>query len=73
MSMSEKKFLAAIGKKVKALRKAKGLSQYAFSDESGVSRSQISRLEDGDLNCTMTTLLALAQALDVEPKELINF
>jgi transcriptional regulator with XRE-family HTH domain len=72
MPMSEEKFLKALGKKVKTLREAKGLSQYAFSDESGISRSQITRLENGELNCTMATLLTLAQTLGVEPKELLE-
>lgn len=71
--MLKEKFLKALGKKVKTLREAKGLSQYAFSDESGISRSQIARLENGDLNCTMGTLLSLAHTLEVEPKELLEF
>jgi transcriptional regulator with XRE-family HTH domain len=73
MSITEKKFLKTLGENVKSLRKARGLSQYAFSDESGISRSQIIRLENGELNCTMATLLTIAQTLGVEPKELINF
>lgn len=72
MSMTKEKFLRALGIKIKTLREAKGLSQYALSDESGISRSQIVRLENGDLNCTMATLLLLAQTLDVEVKDLVN-
>ena len=72
MPMTKEKFLKALGKKVKTLREAKGLSQYAFSDESGISRSQIARLENGELNCTMSTLLSLAQTLGVEAKELLD-
>jgi len=73
MPMTKEKFLKGLGKKVKTLREAKGLSQYALSDESGISRSQITRLEIGELNCTMATLLTLAQTLEVEPKELLEF
>lgn len=72
MPMTKEKLLKALGKKVKALREAKGLSQYALSDESGISRSQIVRLENGDLNCTIATLLSIAQALEVEVKELVE-
>ncbi|MGN6646595.1 MAG: helix-turn-helix domain-containing protein [Cytophaga sp.] len=70
--MTKEKLLKALGKKVKALREAKGLSQYALSDESGIARSQIVRLENGELNCTIATLLQVAQALEVEVKELVE-
>lgn len=72
MSMPKEKFLKALGQKIKTLREAKGLSQYAFSDISGISRSQIARLENGELNCTMATLLMLAQTLEIEVKELVD-
>ncbi len=72
MPMTKEKLLKALGKKVKALREAKGLSQYALSDESGIARSQIVRLENGELNCTIATLLQVAQALEVEVKELVE-
>lgn len=72
MPKTKEKFLKALGKKIKTLREAKGLSQYAFSDESGVSRSQIIRLENGELNCTLGTLLTLAHTLEVEPKDLLE-
>ncbi len=72
MSLTKEIFLKALGKKIKTLREAKGLSQYALSDESGISRSQIVRLENGELNCTLATLLTLAQTLEVEVKELMT-
>lgn len=72
MPMTKEKLLKALGKKVKALREARGLSQYALSDESGIARSQIVRLENGELNCTIATLLQVAQALEVEVKELVE-
>ncbi|ABG57792.1 transcriptional regulator [Cytophaga hutchinsonii ATCC 33406] len=72
MSLTKEHFLKTIGKKIKTLREAKGLSQYALSDESGISRSQIVRLENGDLNCTLATLLVLAETLGVEPKDLLD-
>jgi transcriptional regulator with XRE-family HTH domain len=72
MSINKEKFLKALGEKIKTLREAKGLSQYAFSDESGVSRSQIVRLENGELNCTIATLLMIAEALEIEVNELLD-
>ena len=72
MPITKEKFLKALGEKIKTLREAKGLSQYAFSDESGISRSQITRLENGKLNCTIATLLTLAQTLEVEVNELLD-
>ena len=72
MPLTKEKFLKALGEKIKTLREAKGFSQYAFSDISGISRSQIARLENGELNCTIATLLLLAQTLEIEVKELMD-
>jgi transcriptional regulator with XRE-family HTH domain len=67
------KAITELGKKIKSLRKEKGLSIYALANLADIERSQIMRIEDGTTNTTVSTLLAIAAALEVKPKELFEF
>ena len=67
------KYLTALGKRLREVRKEKNISTYDLSYESNVSRSQINAIERGDINTTISTLKALASALDMELKELFDF
>ena len=62
----EDKILKEFGKKLEKLRKAKKLSYRNFAYEADLSVSYIQKLEAGDSNPSYTTLLKLAEALDVE-------
>jgi transcriptional regulator with XRE-family HTH domain len=55
-----------VGRNVRAVRLAAGLSQAALADKMGVDRAYISRLELGQYNPTVLTLWHLAQALEVK-------
>ncbi len=48
------------------LRRQRGLTQRRLSARSGVQQSEISRIEGGRTNPTVSTLSALARALDAE-------
>ena len=52
---------------VLAWRLARGLTQAALAEASGVSRPNLSAIERGNREVTMKTLRALAAALDVRP------
>ena len=67
------KFINAFGKRVKELRKLKGLSQYKLAYEANIDRSQVIDIENGIVNTTISTAEALAQALEIQPKELFDF
>lgn len=56
---------AAIGLAVKSLRKEKKLSAVNLSSQSGVSASMISRIETGQVSPSLSSLNAIALALDV--------
>ena len=58
--------------KLKATREAKLLTQEMLADRSGVSRPTIARLERGDEEARFTTIWKLAEALGVEPGELVG-
>jgi transcriptional regulator with XRE-family HTH domain len=61
----------SVGHRLRALRRARGLSQEALSRASGVSATVISRIERGAIvEPSLRTLRALAKALDVTLDEL---
>ena len=53
---------------IKKARQNKGLSQRALSAKAGLPQSHISKIEQGDVNIKMSTLIDLARALDLEIK-----
>ncbi|ACB97389.1 helix-turn-helix domain-containing protein [Beijerinckia indica] len=59
------KSLAIIGKKIKDMRVAKGLSQKALSGKSGVSHQYILLIEIGTQNATIGILKRISDALEV--------
>lgn len=66
------KAITTFGKRIKALRKEKGLSQYQLAFEADVDRSQVISIENGKINTTISTIYALADALGVKPKDLFD-
>ncbi|MEO9338577.1 helix-turn-helix transcriptional regulator [Mesorhizobium sp. SB112] len=61
-----------LGLNVQRLRREKKLSQEQLSFRSGRSRAYLSGVEAGRRNATLETLEVLAEALEVEPCELIS-
>ena len=61
-----------VGGNVARLRKAKGMKQELFSEVAGVSQSYLSQIENGHVNLTLLGLNELAQALSVQPAELLR-
>ncbi len=62
-----------IGKRVKYLRRLKNLTQSELAEKANLSVNYISQIETGVASPTIKTLFVVAQALDVELKELFNF
>lgn len=52
---------------LKRARKDRGVSQRAVSDRSGVSQTQLSKIERGRVNFSIETMVKLARALELEP------
>lgn len=61
-----------VGRNVRRIRLARGLTQERFSELSGFTQHYISGLERGRRNPTVVSLYELAQALGVTPVELIT-
>nr|WP_255412560.1 helix-turn-helix domain-containing protein [Haliangium sp. UPWRP_2] len=55
----------ALGKRVRALRKARGLTLYQASAAMDIELRHLQRLETGVLNVTLVTLLRVADGLQV--------
>jgi len=59
--------------KLKTLRHQKGMSQEILAEASGLSLRTIQRIENGDTNPTGDSLKRLANGLNVNPDELIDW
>jgi transcriptional regulator with XRE-family HTH domain len=66
-------FLIAFGKNLKKFRKEKGFTQEKLAFSIGVEISQISRIERGILNTSISTAEAIAKALEIPLKDLFDF
>ncbi|NQX98482.1 MAG: helix-turn-helix transcriptional regulator [Flavobacteriales bacterium] len=67
------KFLIAFGNKVRELRKEKEMSQYVMSYASDIPKSQIVRIEKGEVNTGISSVSAIAKALEIHPRDLFDF
>lgn len=63
--------LVEFGVRLRHLRDRCGYSQEELAERAGVERSFLSSAETGRRNVTLLTLYKLAEALEVDPGELI--
>lgn len=76
MNIRNEELILAIGRRVRGLRLQKGLTMEQLSANAGIEYRQISDVELGKTNPTISTLYAIASALDVKLNvltELENF
>jgi transcriptional regulator with XRE-family HTH domain len=67
-------FLVKFGNELNKLRKSRGLSYRKLATLCETSdHSYISKIEKGEANITLETVLELLIALDASPKDLFNF
>jgi transcriptional regulator with XRE-family HTH domain len=65
--------LEAFATHVKSLRKELGFTQQQLAFESGLSLTQIARIETAVANPTLSTIFTLARALDISLTTLFSF
>jgi len=70
---SERRFLLALGERIRTLRRARGLSQEQVGMRSGIHRTYISSLECGQRNVAIINLRRIAASLDVPVSALLDF
>lgn len=61
------------GRRIRQLRKAKGLTQEQLAGKAGLDAKYYGSLERGERNATLTSLEKVASALGVEPLQLFLF
>ena len=69
---TEDHYLKAFGRRLAALREARGISQEKLSALAGISRETISHIENGRQWARLSMLHRLAKALGVSTKELFD-
>ena len=72
MQRQEKKHLQQIGNNIRKKRDAKGISQQELADNSDVAKSTIQRIEKGEMNPSVLTLIKISTALEIELVELLK-
>ncbi len=65
--------LINFGKKLRFVRLAKGFTQEQLANELGIEISQISRIERGIINTSITTLYSISKILNITISELFVF
>lgn len=66
-------FLNKLGQRIQTLRKEKGWTQKDLAYRIGMEVSNLSVIENGKSNPQVLTLIRIAGALEIEPKEILDF
>jgi transcriptional regulator with XRE-family HTH domain len=66
-------YLKAFGNHVRLLRKSKGLSMTELANLCEIEYRQVSDIELGKIGTGISTIKLLAEALGVNPKDLLDF
>lgn len=73
LSLEEKLFIRDFGMNLRALREERNLSQTKLEAIAGLSKNQVWRIENGEVNTTISNLKLLAKALDIHISQLFEF
>lgn len=73
LTKEEKAYIKKLGMRIVELRKEKNLKQIDLATKINIEDSALRRIESGRTNPTIKTLLRIAEGLDVELLDLIDF
>ncbi|MDD5149856.1 MAG: helix-turn-helix transcriptional regulator [Flavobacterium sp.] len=71
--ISGETFLINLGSHIRQIRERKNLSQQNLADICDLPKTTIGRIERAEMNTTIKTLVKIANALEIEPKTLLDF
>lgn len=71
--MADEDVKVLFGRRVRQLRKEKGVSQEAFAHEIKIDRSYFGSIERGERNVSLDNICLIAKGLGVAPAELLRF
>ncbi|MEX0313168.1 MAG: helix-turn-helix domain-containing protein [Allomuricauda sp.] len=66
------KVMSMFGQNVRSIRVKKSITQEQLAEDAGISQVQVARIESGKINTSISTVVALAKALDVEEGSFFN-
>ena len=66
-------FCLALGEQVRKIRQREGISMRKLALQAEMEYSQLSKIERGVTNPTVSTIYALADALNIPVKDLFDF
>lgn len=67
----ERDILESFGRRVRELRKSRGLSQEAFAAECGLDRTYVGGIERGERNVALRNIATIAATLKLSLSELM--
>jgi len=70
--MNSDQILKKIGFRIKEIREAKGISQQDLASNCNFEKANMSRIEAGRTNFTISTLYKISQALEITISELVD-
>lgn len=71
--ISEDEFISKLGIHIRQLREKKNISQQNLADLCNMPKTTIGRIERAEVSVTIKSLIKIANALEIEPKDIINF
>ncbi len=69
--MTTDKRIVAFGRRVREVRKAKGISQEKLAELAGIDRSYMGNIERGEKNVTLKKVYEICDALEIEITDLV--
>lgn len=72
-SISKDEFKILFGTRLAIVRDQKGLSFRTLAQRCDIDHSDISKIEKGQINIQIGTVMELAKGLNIHPKELFDF
>ena len=70
-SVREKKIIKEFGERLKKIRTDKKLSTRALADLAEMDFGNINEIENGKVNPSLTTIVLLTEALEIDPADLL--
>jgi DNA-binding XRE family transcriptional regulator len=71
VNAKEEKYLKKLGLKIKNLRESKSIDQKAFAFDCEIARTQLYMIENGKTNPRITTLIKIANTLEITLSDLL--
>jgi transcriptional regulator with XRE-family HTH domain len=72
-SAQDKRNIKNFGRRVRFFRKKQKISQSQLAFECGLDLSQSARIERGEINTGVSNIFRIAESLNIQPKDLLDF